>query len=400
MVQFYQPPPRKPSFGAQLSQGLGNALNMGAQLMGEKRERENIGQLIGMDVSNIRDPKILQGLTEQYGKQKNERAKLAQDTEIESRDYDIVKESFGEKFANVWKSAPQGGKTELIKYGLDALTRGEDINELLNNVTKTNAVPPNVKDIPNNVPQLKNGMIDPEFQWPDFSKREQGYTPKEWNDARKEWTKTNVPRIEENSKHLKNIKSDQLATKKLKQLNPKIQDGFSRFLINPETGDFYGAAQILGFKSPEAQQWSKVIARFQNRAKDAFGSRVTNFDLQSYMKQFPDLINTAEGRERILDMMEINYELDSLYDTALQRIYDKYGAGGIPPEKAEELARKMIKEETDRLERKYLFLDEENQIEESKPKLTGKMINVIGPNGEEGEMDEGELKHFPGFRPV
>lgn len=392
---------RRPTASEKFGQAFSNISQVLPEFLTQRKrqqEKQNLEKL-NPEIAGI--PEEYQKMAFEYGlKQKNEVAKLQGDADIENRDYDIVKEAFGDKFANVWKSAPQGGKTELIKYGLDALTRGEDINDLLNNVTTSTAVPQERKEIPENISQLKDGKVSPDFQWPNFSQREQGYTPKEWNDLRKEWTKDNVPRIQENSKHLKNIKSDQLATKKLKQLSPKIPEGFSRLLINPETGDFYGAAQVLGFKSPEAQAWSKVIARFQNRAKDAFGSRVTNFDLQSYMKQFPDLINTPEGRERILDMMEVNYELDSLYDNALQKIYDKYGAGGIPPEKADELSRKMIKEESDRLERKYLFLDEENQIEESTPKLTGKMISVIGPNGEEGEMDEGELKHFPGFKPI
>jgi len=389
---------RRPSTSERFNQSFGKGMQALGDYAEKSSQKQSIKDLMGDQgeaISNL--PPDLQKLyVEKYLSQQNKSAELQGEHDFDEKSFETVKNAFGEKFANVWKTAPQGGKTALIQHGLDALSRGENIDELLNNVSPSqNLAQQGSKEIPENVPQMKGGKIDHSFEWPNFSQREQGYTPKEWNDVKKEWVKGNTPVFKENSKHLKNIKGDQLATKKLRQLNPKMPEGMSSLLINPDTGDFYGVAQVLGFKSPEAQQWSKVIARFQNRAKDAFGSRVTNFDLQSYMKQFPDLLNTKEGRERILDMMEINYELDSFYDTALQKIYDKYGLGGIPPEKADELARKMIKEDSDRLENKYLDLDLANNVEESKPKITGKMIDVVGPDGQTYEIDEGELDQLP-----
>lgn len=53
MVQFYQPPERKPSFGAQLSQGIGNALNTGAQLVGQRNQKQAIESLLGPEAGDL-----------------------------------------------------------------------------------------------------------------------------------------------------------------------------------------------------------------------------------------------------------------------------------------------------------------------------------------------------------
>lgn len=174
-----------------------------------------------------------------------------------------------------------------------------------------------------------------------------------------------------------------------------MPEDLERFLINPSTGELYGLAQISGAASPETQEWLKETARFQNRAKDAFGSRVTNFDLISYMKQFPTLMNTPEGRERIISMMDINNQLDQLYEKALNQVYTKYGLSGIPQEKAEELAQSMISDDTERLHNEYLGFDELNKEEENKQNETGRVIRVLGPDGNEYELDSSHLDDLP-----
>lgn len=397
---------RSPTFMQKLGLGVGRGLDIGKQLFEEHQQKEKeqqqkeaIRNLIGEGVENL--PSDLQkiALQGQLSQQK-EAQKLRGDTEIEQRDYATIQNAFGKNFADIWRSSQPGARTELIKNALDMASRGHNVEELLKNFVAPEQAP---SETPT---QVKTGAMKPDeegFQWPDFKQRPKDFTPKDWRDEMKTWRKENSPIFVENKKKLQNIKGDKLATKKLTQLNesrklPEEGD-FSRLLIDPETGDFRGVAQVLGFKSPEAQEWSKVIARFQNRAKDAFGSRVTNFDLQSYMKQFPDLLNTYEGRKRILRMMDINFELDELYDKALQKIYDKYGLDGIPHEKADQLARQFIEDDTNRLEQEFLGLDEEN-IMESPQKLSGRMVEVIGPSGEvEGEIDESEVGQLPpGFR--
>lgn len=399
MVQIIQAPQRGPSLGQKFSNAIGAGLQQGQQLMQQHQQKQALEE---EGISGNLPPEFQKLAYESKLKEQENARKLSGDQEIEARDYDIVQENFGKKFADVWKAAPQGGKTELIKYGLDAKSRGENLDNLLKDVGNDVPQQKEMPSIEENAPQMKNGKIPKDFEWPDFSKRPQGYTPKSWADQKVDWRKENSPIFTENVSKLDRLGKDIMATKVLHKLNEskKLPEDLERLLVNPETGDFYGLAQVFGFKSPEAQQWSKIIAQFQNRAKDAFGSRVTNFDLQSYMQQFPGLLNTKEGRRRILDMMDINWQLDNLYAKSIDEVYKHYGLNGIPYEKADELARGMVSKETEKLKEKYSRLDEENEIESGQvDRLSGRLVDVMGPDGQTYEVDESEVDQLPeGFR--
>lgn len=415
MVQILEGGQKKPSFAQRLNTGVGRGLEMGSQLMQQyeqkkaqemqsqaqemqmHQENEAFKRLTGEDVSGIRDPKIRQKIAEMVYQSRNKATELRGESEQEQNNYDQVKNTFGKQFADVWKAAPVGGKTELLKVGIDAKLRGHNIEDLLKGVQSSGS-PSN--ELPNEKPpQMKNGDIPKDYQWPDYSKRPPDYTPKEWNNERETWRKENDPIFQSNKTKLKNNINDSRDIKRLSQLNKskKLPEGMARTIIDPETGDIRPLAQLIGLATPETQEWVKIASRFQNRAKDAFGSRVTNFDLMSYMKQFPGLLNTPEGRDRILEMMTINNELDQLYEKSLNKIYNKYGLSGISQENADRMAQEFIKDDTERLENKYLNIDEQNQMqgEEGPVKLSGKMVDVIGPDGEEYEVDQSEVGLLP-----
>jgi hypothetical protein len=117
------------------------------------------------------------------------------------------------------------------------------------------------------------------------------------------------------------------------------------------------------------------------------------------MKQFPGLMNTEEGRRRILKMMDTNYKLDELYENALKQVYQHYKLSGISPVDADKLAQDMIEEQADGYINQYLELEEGS--EEGAPKLSGRMVDVMGPDGETYELDESEVEALPpGWRLV
>ena len=403
---------RRPSTGERLSAGLDRAMQFGEKVLQQRQakdsmEKENqvFKELTGLDISGIQDPKTrqdafayaMQGHNQQTLerlKQGEDFQKNSQQEDIQSKNYDIVKNAFGKKFADVWQASEPGAQTELIDHALQSASRGESFENLLEGVQPEEIADKKIQKptTQEKMPQMKDGKIPSEIKWPMFTKKPQGFTAKEWADTRKDWRKENVPIFEKNNTKLDATNADMLATKKLKQLSDKLPEGFERAIINPETQELYGLAQVAGLASPEVQEWVKIQSRFQNRAKDAFGSRVTNFDLQSYMKQFPGLLNTKEGRKRIIRMMELNYDLDRAYESALKHVYQHYGLGDIPQEEADRLARDMIEDETDRLHTEYLGHDAQNiQSEQKKNGLSGRLIDVIGPDGQEYEIDESEV---------
>jgi uncharacterized protein YktA (UPF0223 family) len=349
---------------SRLMQGMGLGAERLKGALDERQTRNVLADRFGQEFKNVRNPNVQQMMLQDALRQE-EIANKARQEEMSLPDYEMVKNKFGEDFADLYKAAPVGGKTELLKAGLAAMLRGENIQDMFAGAEGpqiSDQPKPNISDI---LPEGEGGFQPGKgkLNLPDYTKRPPGYTPKEWNTVRSGWRDKNVDTLTSARDRLKANKRDVLGTKKLIKLNDsgRLPEGLSRLIINPSTGSPYGLAQLGQIQNPEAEEWVKEIARFGNRAKDAYGSRVTNFDLQQYMKQFPSLLNSKEGRKRILRMMEINYELDSQYDQAVQRILDSTPAGNIPPEEVDRLAREMIKDKEESLFDEYLGLENQNE---------------------------------------
>ena len=52
--------------------------------------------------------------------------------------------------------------------------------------------------------------------------------------------------------------------------------------------------------SPGSQEWEKLASSFIRGAKDTFGARVTNFDLENFLKSIPSLSQSPEGQKRVI----------------------------------------------------------------------------------------------------
>lgn len=77
--------------------------------------------------------------------------------------------------------------------------------------------------------------------------------------------------------------------------------------------------------SPEAQEAVKLIIDSTSGIKDTYGARVTNFDLQTYLRKLPSLLNTPEGRTRVLrDLKDLN-EINQIYNRGIQEVFDEAG---------------------------------------------------------------------------
>lgn len=371
------------------SQQSQNAFNSASQLQSQKhglgleelaqKHQYNLGESSQQSQNAFNNASQLQSQKHGFDLEKITRE---QQNELSNglMDYETVKKFAGQNVADFYKAAPVGGKTKIVQSIVDSLQRGEKFGDMLGaasssperqNNNSINAESPFEEELSQNDSSGKLNL-------PDYNIRPAGFTPKEWAAARTGWSKSNNEALSKARDRIKGNKRDILGTKKLQKLNDsgELPEGLERWIINPNNGEVYGYAQ-LAQKSPKAaQEWVKEIARFGNRAKDAFGSRVTNFDLFQYMKQFPSLLNTPDGRRNILRMMEINYDLDSLYDSAVQRIIDEKGVSNIPPEEVDRVARNMIQDREEKLFDEYLNLDTKNEssfmnegLKENRPSL-------------------------------
>jgi hypothetical protein len=343
---------------------FGNIGEGGQALKGaldERRTRRSLAEQFGEQFQNIRNPDLQRLMLQSHFQKEQAESKRKEELQDLQKAYPILEKRFGKDTADLITSFGAGGQTAILQDLLKQEETGERLGDILGGESP-----------PEDVIQADVGeLVEPlgaqesnrsKLNLPDYTTRPKGFTRKQWVDQRAGWSKKNTESLDVARDRLKGNKRDVLGTKKLQQINDshELPEGLQRFTINPKTGEIYGLAQLAGKAPTAAQEWVKEIARFGNRAKDAYGSRVTNFDLAQYMKQFPSLLNTHEGRRNILRMMEINYELDSLYDRSVQRIIDQKGAGNIPPDEVDRLVRFLIKDREEQLFDEYLNLEQKN----------------------------------------
>jgi hypothetical protein len=180
----------------------------------------------------------------------------------------------------------------------------------------------------------------------------------------------------------------------LTELSPQIS-GWERLNINPKTGDLI----IPGLASPEAQQFVKTVNDFTIQAKDSYGSRVTNFDLNQFMRRLPTLANSEEGRARILEQMKIINDLNIMYEKSLHNVFDEYGGvRNIDYDKASDAAYKRFLQESKPLksELKRLSSTQDRSfseaIKEKKKNAPAGMVLMQSQDGTFGYVPEKEVK--------
>lgn len=107
--------------------------------------------------------------------------------------------------------------------------------------------------------------------------------------------------------------------------------------------------------SPEAQEAVKLVADNLSGAKDTFGARVTNFDIQSYMKRLPTLLNSAEGRRRVLRDLSMMNELNQMHTEGVLGVIDRYGGPGkISVSKAERIFKKEFAPQMKKIKEEFV----------------------------------------------
>lgn len=190
--------------------------------------------------------------------------------------------------------------------------------------TQINPTQANESSIEGNLKEKK--MDKGLWEWPKLD-LPQGVTRKELES----WRKNNE---KENSKILKDLKQKSGSQEKsivrlnrLESLNgsKKLPSGIGRLVINPETGEPYALASLAGLVNKETQDFIKTVNDFMIDAKNYFGARVTNFDVQAFKSRLPTLLNTEEGRRVIIQQMRLMEQLQLVHDNALANAIKHYG---------------------------------------------------------------------------
>lgn len=258
----------------------------------------------------------------------------------------------------LYDASPVGGKTKVV----------EDILESIN-----------------------REKTPPGFSSPDLIDYDKGLTPKERVKRQDARFTTQTPLVNKNSETVNALENEYMSIQLLNELNDsgKVGQGVHNLNINPKTGDliFPKAA------TAEEQLFVKTVNDFTVKAKDSFGARVTNFELDRFMQRLPTLANSESGRRLIMRQMMIINQINQMEKKALQEVFDQYGVRNIDYADAENKAREKIKDQKETLRKEYINFEQLAKKEEAE------LIKNVKEKVREGytalRKPDGTIKQFP-----
>lgn len=260
-------------------------------------------------------------------------------------------ESLGypEPLARLAATATTGGKTEVLKQFLDEYKRGTLGQHQMQGQMTPNA---NIE------------AQDPlESVISTIKQQDQGLLPQEKFKRGAERYKTGLPVYQQANDKIRSFTRDKERIDILDKLNEskKLPKDLGRLNVNKE-----GNLRLPFASSPEAQRFVKTLNEFSAGAKDTFGSRVTNFDLQQYLQRFPTLLNSDEGRRQIVQQMKVVNDINSVYYKNLKKVFDKAGGSRhIDTDIAESIADQLSEKEVEKLVGKFDQIGQKSSIKEA-----------------------------------
>lgn len=291
--------------------------------------------------------KFLRG--EQLTSQEQER--LSPEMILKKREFEKSKR-LGESFKKTL--IDRGVPEDLANYYGDAISMTEKgtgqsavIGDALQMAQRFGSVPTQ-SAFTENAGSGKFSSLNPEFEFP-LPETEPGLNPKERAEMQSKFAQENIKESNANRQRKRSLDEDHFSFKKLENLNPKISKGFSKWNINPLTGEPVIPAQA----TPEEREFAKILVQQLRNAKDTFGARITNFDAQKYLEGFPNLADSPQAREAIIkDLLKVN-EINRLYAESLDEVYRTYKPGQISSSQASQIAEDIVKPKVDKLWEEY-----------------------------------------------
>lgn len=388
VIVLNAPPPKKNTLGrigAGLGKGLGEGLTEGIE---EKKEQKKLYDQRQHELERMQLAEQLKGkreldyLREQQAQQLRE---SSQNLDLQENEYNTIQQLFGKKAADLYKASPVGGKTQLLGNLLEGAQRGINFEDLLKNVhiPESNEI---AEESEEKIRPSKNKFID-------FDK---GLTPSERTKRQDSRYSQNLPLFQESQKKLKSYDIEKEELDILEELSPQIK-AIERLNINPSTGQLL----IPALASPEAQRFVKTVNDFTTRAKDSYGSRVTNFDLDQFMKRLPTLANSDEGRKQIIEQMKLLNSMNVVYEDTLHDIINQHGGiRNIDYDQAEQMTNKQIKPELEKTKMKFKEIGRnqdkffEKKIADEKSIVPKGKVAVERADGTRGYIPKEKLKNF------
>lgn len=123
----------------------------------------------------------------------------------------------------------------------------------------------------------------------------------------------------------KSAKDDNTRLDRMEELNKKGKLDSPHYINLLKKAGFDYPALL----KPDSQEFQKLSIDFLKNAKDAFGSRISNFEADTFLKSIPSLTQSKEGRERVIRNLKLMNEGKLARAQALKEVVR--ASSGIPP---------------------------------------------------------------------
>lgn len=186
----------------------------------------------------------------------------------------------------------------------------------------------------------------------------------------------NLKFFDESSDAIRALDENAVGLEQLSKLSEKIgaKEGdetfFNRlgksFRYDPKTKDFTRVGKATS--TPEEDRYMKLIADQTKNIKFDFpGGKITNFDIEVFLRRFPDLLQTKQGRKEIFETLKDYNDYKLIYNKVRKKeIADRKGK--IDPYELDEIieqkAGKQLAPIRERLVNRGFNDNEANEIKE------------------------------------
>lgn len=116
-------------------------------------------------------------------------------------------------------------------------------------------------------------------------------------------------------------------------------------------GIFGVGLNLMGLLSPESQEFDKLSTDFVKDAKDIFGSRLTNLDIETFLQTVPTLSQSNDGKRLVINNLRLFNEGAKIKKHAMDEIID--ANGGVTPPNLESLVDKVAAPRLDALAERF-----------------------------------------------
>jgi hypothetical protein len=167
----------------------------------------------------------------------------------------------------------------------------------------------------------------------------------------------------ESRRAAKNDIKDLSRLEELSQSGKLDTPGYTEFLKR-------SGLDIPALTNPESEEFQKIQASFLRNAKQYFGGRISNYEVEQFLKTIPSLSQSPEGRSRVIaNLKYVARAADERYK-AYQEVLAEHG--GVPPYDLEEQVENKSDKKLDTIYRQL-----KKDLEKPVPKGQNKFITAI-----------------------